>query len=34
MQHVCGFANMLDILGFLIRMIERYSFNSQYLNYY
>ena len=25
MQHVCGFANMLDILGFLIHNVERYS---------
>jgi hypothetical protein len=25
MQHVCGFANMLDILGFLIHVVERYS---------
>ena len=24
-QHVCGFANMLDILGFLIHVFERYS---------
>ena len=24
MQHVCCFANMLDILGFLIQTVERY----------
>ena len=28
MQHVCGFANMLDILGFLIQKVERYSQNK------
>jgi len=26
MQHVCGFANMLTFLGFLICMFERYSY--------
>jgi hypothetical protein len=26
MQHVCGFANMLDFLGFLIHVVERYSY--------
>jgi hypothetical protein len=28
MQHVCCFVDMLDILGFLKYMFERYSFNS------
>ena len=26
MQHVCCFANMLDILGFLNHVFERYSY--------